>query len=202
MLVETAAARLEPTERQFLEKITQAGGRMNRLIDDLLAYSRLELQAITWSVVDLRGLIQAILEEYQPEIVRRKTTVDLAVNCAPLTTDAAGLTQALRNLIGNAIKFSAQAAQPTVHISGQDAEADCLLTVRDNGIGFDMQYREKIFELFQRLHRAEDYPGTGIGLAIVRRAMTRIGGRVWAESEPGKGAAFFLQIPRKQGRTD
>jgi PAS domain S-box-containing protein len=198
LLVAATTAKLQPNEQQLLHKITEAATRMNDLIEDLLAYSRLELQAITWSVVDLRGLIQDIIDEYQPEIVLQQTQVQIDVQSPPLTTDPSGLTQALRNLIGNAIKFSAKSPQPMVQIFARDTDEGIQVEVRDNGIGFDMKFRDKIFEIFQRLHNNQSYPGTGIGLAIVKRAISRVGGRVWAESEPGKGAVFFLQIPKKE----
>jgi signal transduction histidine kinase len=103
---------------------------------------------------------------------------------------------ALRNLIDNAFKFTRGTAHPIIEIGGRETESSCILWVRDNGIGFDMQYHDRIFEIFQRLHRAEDYPGTGVGLAIVHKAMERIGGRVWAESQVGHGSSFYLEIPR------
>jgi signal transduction histidine kinase len=103
---------------------------------------------------------------------------------------------AVRNLLENAIKFTSDMPQPTVDIGGQQSEKTCILWVRDNGVGFDMKFHDRIFEVFQRLHRAEDYPGTGIGLALVRKAMDRMGGKVWAESQLGQGAKFYLEIPR------
>ncbi|HWI57216.1 MAG TPA: PAS domain S-box protein, partial [Bacillota bacterium] len=163
ILLQSSLDRLDEPDRQLLEKISQAAGRMKQLIDDLLAYSQLELQAVVWSEVDLRELAAELLEEYQPEILLRHTRVEMDVSCTPFTSDASGLTQALRNLVGNAIKFSAKAAQPQVRITARDEGAACLVEVRDNGIGFDQQYREKIFELFERVHTDKDYPGTGIG---------------------------------------
>ena len=103
---------------------------------------------------------------------------------------------ALRNLIDNALKFTRGTPKPVVEIGGHETETSCILWVRDNGIGFDIQYHDRIFEIFQRLHRAEDYAGTGVGLAIVQKAMTRMRGRVWAESELGQGATFYLELPR------
>ncbi|HMQ29578.1 MAG TPA: ATP-binding protein, partial [Chloroflexaceae bacterium] len=112
-----------------------------------------------------------------------------------------GLALALRNLVENAIKFSRAVASPAIEIGGAVGDGEALLWVRDNGVGFAMAYHERIFELFQRLHRAEDYPGTGIGLAIVRKAVERMGGAIWAESVPGCGASFFLRLPlaREEG---
>lgn len=101
----------------------------------------------------------------------------------------------LRNLLDNAIKFSAEATPPVVTLSVCIEQDNVGLCIRDNGIGFDMKHHERIFEIFQRLHRSEDFAGTGVGLALVRKAMQRMGGRVWAESEPGQGAAFHVEFP-------
>jgi light-regulated signal transduction histidine kinase (bacteriophytochrome) len=103
---------------------------------------------------------------------------------------------ALRNLLENALKFSRDLPTPHIEIGGRETDKTCVLWVRDNGIGFDMQYHDRIFEIFQRLHRPEDYPGTGVGLAIVRKVMQRMGGRVWGESTPGDGATFYLEVPK------
>jgi signal transduction histidine kinase len=102
----------------------------------------------------------------------------------------------LRNLLDNALKFTRDAAEPCIEIGGRMEDDRCILWVKDNGIGFDMKFHDRIFEIFQRLQRAEDYPGTGIGLAIVRKAMQRMDGRAWAESAAGQGASFFLELPK------
>jgi len=98
----------------------------------------------------------------------------------------------VRNLVDNALKFSANCPEPRVEIEGESSKDGYRLIVRDNGVGFDMLYQERIFDIFQRLHRTEDYPGTGIGLAMVRKALQRMNGRVWAESKPGQGATFTI----------
>jgi signal transduction histidine kinase len=101
----------------------------------------------------------------------------------------------LRNLLDNALKFSRDARPPIITLEATVEQGRVLLSIRDNGIGFDMKYHERIFEIFQRLHRSEDFAGTGVGLALVRKAMQRMGGRVWADSEPGEGACFHLEFP-------
>jgi signal transduction histidine kinase len=123
--------------------------------------------------------------------------VQLHLEIPPLTVraDRDGLAMALRNLLENAFKFSRNADPPAVEIRACQEQNRVIVSVRDNGIGFDMKYHDRIFDIFQRLQRAEDYPGTGIGLALVRRAMQRMGGNAWAESAPGKGAIFFLEVP-------
>ena len=101
----------------------------------------------------------------------------------------------LRNLIDTALKFTARTPHAHIEIGMREQQRACILWVRDNGIGFDMSFHERIFEIFQRLQLSEDFPGTGIGLAIVRKAAQRMGGRIWAESSPGRGASFFLELP-------
>ena len=103
---------------------------------------------------------------------------------------------ALRNLLDNALKFTGNVQHPMIEISGNNTGAAYILAVRDNGMGFDMKFHDRIFNIFQRLHRSEDYPGTGVGLAIVRKAMERMGGRAWAESATGEGATFYLEVPK------
>jgi light-regulated signal transduction histidine kinase (bacteriophytochrome) len=119
----------------------------------------------------------------------------VAVASQVVNTDADALALVLRNLIDNGLKFSANASAPKVEIVGERAGQSYCLRVGDNGVGFDMQYQERIFDIFQRLHRTEEYPGTGIGLAMVRKALQRMHGRVWVESQPGQGATFTIEIP-------
>ena len=112
-----------------------------------------------------------------------------------VSADRDGLAMALRNLLDNALKFTRDTSEATIEIGMRKEAHVCILWVSDNGIGFDMKFHERIFEIFQRLQLAEDFPGTGIGLAIVRRALQRMGGRAWAESTPGQGATFYLELP-------
>jgi light-regulated signal transduction histidine kinase (bacteriophytochrome) len=107
--------------------------------------------------------------------------------------------QVVTNYVENALKFTAAARPADIRITGRVAHGESVYTVRDNGVGFDMRYVDKLFGVFQRLHAAEDYPGTGVGLAIVKRVVERHGGRVWAEAEPGRGAAFHFTLPASGG---
>jgi signal transduction histidine kinase len=117
------------------------------------------------------------------------------VNGEMVRADQSGLSQSLRNYLDNAIKFTRDVPNPRIEVGSKETENGCLVWVKDNGVGFDMTYHDRIFDIFQRLNRTEEYPGTGIGLAIVRKAMERMGGKAWAESETGKGATFYLEIP-------
>jgi signal transduction histidine kinase len=119
----------------------------------------------------------------------------MSVDGGVVVADPEGLSQALRNYLDNAIKFTGDALEPRIEIGAEENEKNWRLWVRDNGVGFDMLYHDRIFEIFHRLHRIEDYPGTGVGLALVRKAMERMGGRAWAESVVGQGATFYLEIP-------
>jgi signal transduction histidine kinase len=123
-------------------------------------------------------------------------SVTLEAPATPVLADPDGLAVVLRNLLDNALKFSAQAQPPRITIGGREEGNEVIVWVQDNGVGFDMKYHDRIFDIFQRLHRQEDYPGTGIGLALVKKAVQRMGGRVWAESAPGQGATFYLALPK------
>jgi PAS domain S-box-containing protein len=191
------AAQLDEDGRLFLQNIRQAARNMHQLIDDLLAYSRLERREMTLRPVDLGGLVESLLAEFAPQIEAGAVEVQVQLPCDQIQADFESLGQVLRNLIDNALKFAADARVPRIEIGGRIEPLGCVIWVRDNGIGFDMRHHERIFEIFQRLHRVEEYPGTGIGLAIVRKAMMRMGGRVWAESAAGQGATFYLEFPRR-----
>jgi len=195
LLLEDHLEQLDEEGRTFLQTIRRATDQMNQLINDLLDYSRLERRSLLKRPVNLQEMIDLLVQERSDEINQRGVELVVDITCAAVQTEPEGLRQALRNLLDNALKFSRDRTDAKIEIQAQADESGCLITVRDNGIGFDMQYQERIFEIFQRLHHAEDYPGTGIGLAIVRKTMERMGGRAWAESSPGNGAVFYLQIP-------
>jgi signal transduction histidine kinase len=165
------------------------------LLEDLLAYSRLERRDLQVGPVDPQQVVESLLAECSGEIQSRGVAGTVDIRCRSVQADREGLTMALRNLIENALKFTRHAPNATVEIAGRDSGSTCIFSVRDNGVGFDMKFHDRIFDIFQRLQRSEDYPGTGVGLAIVKKAMERMNGRVWAESEPGKGATFYLEIP-------
>ena len=195
LLLEYHKSSLNAEGQLFLSNIRTATEQMNRLIEDLLLYSRMERRTLFKAVVDLDALISTLVVEREADLILHKVKIEKDLACRKVSTDLDGLNFALRNLLDNAIKFTANVSDPKIMISTHEKSGSCILCVEDNGIGFDMKYKDKIFEIFQRLHRAEDYPGTGIGLAIAHKVMERIGGRTWAQSEPGKGAKFYLEIP-------
>ncbi len=198
LLQEDYADRLDEEGRRFLATIRRATQQMSQLIEDLLAYSRLERRKLQVSAVSPAVLVAALLAEYADEIRRRDVAVTVNLPPVTLKIDPEGLAMVLRNLLDNAFKFTQATAEPRIEVGGaieRSTRNVCRLWVRDNGVGFDMKYHDRIFEIFQRLHREEEYPGTGVGLAIVRKALERMGGRVWANSEPGLGTTFFIELP-------
>jgi PAS domain S-box-containing protein len=198
LLLEEYSGRLEEQAQAYLNHIERASLKMSQLIDDLLKYSRLDRRSKVLGQANIPELVRTILLERDDEIKRRQVTVQVDVQCDIVTVELEGLTQALRNLLDNALKFTGASPDPHLEIGGREYGENCLIWFRDNGIGFDMKYHDRIFKVFERLHREDDYSGTGIGLAIVRKAMERMGGRAWAESLPGQGAVFYLEFPRFQ----
>ncbi len=196
LLLDEYAAKLDQDGRGFLQTIQSSTDEMNQLIDDLLAYSRLERRELKTDRLELSPIVNSLVEEKKRETAEHPVDFVVEVNGAAVLADASGLAQSLRNYLDNAIKFTAKVQAPRIEVGSTELAERCLVWVRDNGIGFDMKYHDRIFDIFQRLNVADEYPGTGIGLAIVRKAMERMGGRAWAESEPGHGATFYLEIPR------
>ena len=195
LLREEMGEQMDMRAEAHLNRIRNGSLKMAALIDDLLSYSHIERRDLHASHVDLPALVSSVVAQHADEVQRREITLALDIDPVTLFIDADGLALALRNLLENALKYTREAASPLITIRARGAENDVLLSLQDNGIGFDMQYHDHIFKVFQRLHRDDQYPGTGIGLALVRKAIERLGGRVWAQSVPGEGATFFMQLP-------
>jgi signal transduction histidine kinase len=197
-LQEDYGERLEDTGRGYLGRIQTAARRMAEIIDDLLRYSRLERREMQRAHVALRPIVEDVSRELEEEMESRGLRLRVELDVEAVEAERAGLREALANLLGNAVKFSpAQGSEIAVR-SRRDGGA-VVLSVTDHGIGFDMRYQDRIFGMFERLHRQEDFPGTGVGLAIVRKVAERHGGRAWAVSEPGKGSTFYLALPAGEG---
>ena len=197
LLIEEYARSLDDEGRYFLQTIQTATDEMNQLIDDILAYSRLERREVKTDQIELGPMVNSLIEEKRRETAERPIHFVNDVNGTIVLADASGLARSLRNYLDNAIKFTGKVSEPRIEVGSKESDESCQLWVRDNGIGFDMKHHDRIFDIFQRLNGADDYPGTGIGLAIVRKAMERMGGRAWAKSEPGQGATFYLEIPHE-----
>ena len=159
---------------------------MATLIDDLLAYSHIDRRGLQSSVVSLPELIDSVLLQYSDEVQRRHVQLSVQVEMIRLRVDAEGLLLALRNLFENALKYSRERQHPHIRVQAKRNDLGVVLSVADNGIGFEMEYHDHIFKIFQRLHRDDQYPGTGIGLALVRKAVERIGGRVCRRVGPAR----------------
>jgi light-regulated signal transduction histidine kinase (bacteriophytochrome) len=170
--------------------------RMGQLIDDLLNFSRLGRAQMQMALIDMEQLAASVFNE----LATSEDMERLAFQVGPLPPAQGDLTlmrQAWLNLLANAVKFSSKRERALVEVGGRQDGGENVYWVRDNGAGFDMQYADKLFGVFQRLHSEREFDGTGVGLAIVRRVVRRHGGRVWAESEVDQGATFYFALPRK-----
>lgn len=197
MLREQAGGSLDETARRYLERIAVAATRMAALIDDLLALSRTARAELRKMPVALGELVQSIIDELQPQISGR--TVRWEIGALPVVhADRSLLRQAFFNLMDNALKYSRTRPEAVIGIDARTEDGHTVIRVSDNGVGFDMAYAGKLFGVFQRLHRSEEFEGTGIGLANVARIIQRHGGRVWAESREQQGAVFFVALPQGQ----
>jgi signal transduction histidine kinase len=187
---------LDPEMQHYLEMIDISAQKMGHLIEDLLKFSRLSRQELTARPVDLNALVREVVGELALEMQNRQ--VELRIDdLPPCQADPALLKQVLINLLSNALKYSRRRPQAIIQIGCQDLDGGRVYFVKDNGVGFNMRYVDKIFMVFQRLHSADEYEGTGVGLAIVQRIIQRHGGRVWAEAEVDKGATFYFTLPGK-----
>ncbi len=179
-----------------ISQILQAGLHLDQLIDDLLRYSRLDSELPAPSDVDVPALVQSILTDRSPAILEQAVEVSVAIAFTQARLWERGLHQVLANVIDNALKYSRQAHPPRLTIRGEETPDSFRLSVADNGIGFDPRHQERIFGLFTRLTQAADFEGTGIGLAIVKKLIDKLGGKIRAESAPGQGATFYIELPK------
>lgn len=180
-----------------LDQIVTASNNLSHLIEDLLHYSQLDRETPTITDLDLDQLITAIVKDRERIIAEQHTDLSVTMPVARVRGWEQGMRQVLANLIDNALKYSRKASLPRVEIRGEELADSYRITVRDNGIGFDMKYHDRIFGLFNRLVRQDEFEGTGAGLAIVKKVIDKMGGRVWAESEKSKGATFYAEWPKK-----
>jgi signal transduction histidine kinase len=194
ILLEEYAGRLDAEAKRLVNVVCENATRMGALIDDLLEFSRIGRDSKLDSRVDIGAIARAVVSELiaaEPGRAIRATVDDLP----PAMGDAAMLRQVFANLVSNAIKFTRPVAEPEIRIGFERKEGENVFFVRDNGVGFDQTYAGKLFTVFRRLHRAEDFEGSGVGLAIVRRIIERHGGRVWAEGRENGGATVWFTLP-------
>jgi len=196
-VLEDYAAALDAEGQRFLGIIRDSAKRGGELIDALLNFSRLGRQTLSMEPVDLTELARAVVDE-----LRRSSDVegiDVIVDpLQPTKGDRTLLRQVLANLIGNAFKFSRGRPHPQIEIGARREGQAVVYFVRDNGVGFDMRYADKLFGVFQRLHRADEFEGTGVGLALAQRIIQRHGGRIWADGKVDGGATFFFTLPAER----
>jgi len=193
ILVEDFGVTMNPEARRHLQRIQDGTQRMGQLVDELLNLARLGRHAVTLQATELNPLIEEVIALLQPETEGRaidwKVTQLPSVNCDPILVK-----QVFQNLIANALKFTRPRERAVIEIGHSLENGQTVIFVRDNGVGFNMKYQDKLFGVFQRLHRAEDFEGTGIGLATVQRIVHKHGGLAWAESEVDKGATFYFTL--------
>jgi signal transduction histidine kinase len=193
-LSETEAENLSEKGVEYLRRTNSAAERMQQLIEDLLRYSRVATHGREFTAVDLDAVIHEVLDDLSAQVERTGAQIQID----PLPTvmgDEPQLRQLLQNLLSNAMKFHRPEEPPKVFVHGEVSPAAVSITVRDNGIGFDPQYRQRIFRVFERLNGRSEYPGTGIGLALCRKIAERHGGEVIADSQPGEGSVFTVRLP-------
>ncbi len=192
-LLEDHSESLDAEARRLLTTVRANTQRMSRLIDDLLAFSRLGRKELAMAPVDLTSLAQTVVEDLQKGSGEHRARVSVAP-LPPARGDRALLHLVLTNLIGNAFKFACRRAEPRIEVGAQTEDGETVYYVRDNGVGFDMRYADKLFGVFQRLHPAEEFEGTGVGLALVQRIVQRHGGRVWGEGKVNEGATLYFTL--------
>src|SRR5262245_52948042 len=186
--------KLDATAEEFIRFAVDGTRRMHGLIDDLLVYSRLDTTAAASTSVDCQKALGRALDNLRLAIDESGAVVEH--DSLPIVrADESQLVQLLQNLIGNAIKFRQKDRPPRIQVGAEPRDRKWCLSVRDNGIGIDPRYFERIFQIFQRLHGREEYPGTGIGLAICKKIVDRHRGRIWVESKPGQGSTFHFTLP-------
>lgn len=185
---------LDGTAHRYLDTVSRAAKRMGTLIDDLLSFSRMGRKELTASIVNLNTIISQIIEDLKEETAGRPIEWKI-LEFPAVRGDSAMLQQVFSNLLENAVKFTRMTQKAVIMVDCDVTEKEMVVSVSDNGAGFDMQYADKLFGVFQRLHHADQFEGTGIGLANVRRIIHRHGGRTWAEGKPNEGATFYFTIP-------
>lgn len=182
--------------RGMMETILESVRDMGQLIDDLLTFSRLGRREMERQQLDVGGLARNVAGKLKAAHPEREILFEIPENVPPAQGDRAMIREVLRNLLGNAVKFTRTRNSARIRVECQVSEDECAYSVSDNGVGFDMRYIEKLFRVFQRLHSSEHFEGTGIGLALVQRIVHRHGGRVWAEGKENEGATFSFSLPR------
>ena len=197
ILQDDYAALLPEEARQQLERINENANKMGQLVDGLLTFSKLSRQPLNKRNISPATIVSRVLEDLQPEQSGRRVKI-IAANLPLCQADPTLLQQVFANLLSNALKYTRQRDPAVIEIGWKEAQGEAqgetVYFVKDNGAGFEMEYAHKLFGVFQRLHRADQFEGTGVGLAIVQRIIHRHDGKIWAEAEPEKGATFYFTL--------
>ena len=201
LLVKRYHGKIDEKADTYLDFITEGTTRMQQMIQDLLTYSRIQTQEHKYVLTDSNTSLDLALSDLQ--IATKEHHAVITNDSLPsVYADQEQITKMFQNLIGNAIKFHKPGVAPNIHISAKQDENSWIFSVSDNGIGIDPQYADRIFKIFQRLHTRDEYPGTGIGLAICKRIAEQHGGTIWIESVPGSGSTFYFTIPKRKKETN
>jgi signal transduction histidine kinase len=194
-LLQDLGARADETSQGYMRKIIQSGDRMDRLILDVLTYSRTAHAEVNVHPVDLDALVKDVIK-LNPDLQAPGASVEIAGPLAPVLGDASALVQCLANILLNAVKFMDPGKRPEIRIRTETSGGEVRLWIEDNGIGIAPEQHERIFGMFEKLDIGRVFPGTGIGLAIVKKSMERMGGKSGVDSELGRGSRFWLQLPQ------
>jgi len=201
MLVEDYGDKLDEQGQHQLDVIQGSARQMGQLIDDLLAFSRLGRKELRMLDINMRALAEEVIKQFQ--IIEPERTARLKVDALPPTVgDRSMIREVFANLLSNALKYTAPREAAVIEVNAKTERDENIYSVRDNGVGFDMKYTGKLFKVFQRLHSTEEFEGTGIGLALVKRIVHRHGGRVWAEGQVNQGATFYFALPIRKEKED
>ena len=185
--------------QRYFDYIVDAGGQMNQLITDLLDYSRLGRQHVRLGTIPLRKLLLDVIEMLRPQVTKYGAQIELVETLPEVRGDKTLLMQIFANLLENGMIYQRPGVAPVLRVDCTIEPEAVVVRVADNGLGIDPEFHEKIFNVFQRLHSVEHYPGTGIGLAIVRRSVELLNGSIWLESTIGVGSQFYVKLPRPTG---
>lgn len=194
ILVEDYKDKLGADGQTILSEIIANAKKMGELIDNLLQFSRMGKQQVTMVTVNVKQLVNAAIEEVK--LLYPQRTINIKIkDLQNIKGDSSMLKQVFINLISNAVKYTSKIEDPYIEIGCYTENDLCIYYVKDNGAGFDMRYYDKLFAVFQRLHSSNEFEGTGVGLAIIQKIITKHGGKVWAEGVVNKGAIFYISLP-------